>query len=137
MSVRRRHLLSAEHPSPQAPPHQGPAVWHWLSQNKANTPTVFGMEMLPLKAASASCRFQGNAISCLTGKSTLKRSTESWHFHPSQTHSSGIFSIVFTGLDGNKQTCVLLPQKTMSDSTSVPSCPQDKASQSFFKLKST
>ena len=130
--VRRSRLPSAEHPSPQAPPQQGPAVWHWVSQNRANAPTVFGMETLPLKAARASCRFQGNTISCFTGKSTLKRSIENWHFHPSQTHSSGIFSIVFTGSDDKKQICILLPWEKMSDSTSVPSFPQDQASQYFL-----
>lgn len=115
----------------------GPTVWCWLRQTRANVLMVFGKETLPLKAARTSCRFQGNSISCFTGKSTLKRSIENWHFHPSQTHSLGIFGFVFTGLDDNKQACILLPQETTSDSTSVSSFPHDKAPQSFFKLKST
>lgn len=84
----RAQLLPVQRPKSPSTTTPGSLFWLWLSKNTAKLPLAFGTATLPQEADSTNCHFQGNAISTLTGKSTLQRSIENWHFHPFQTYPS-------------------------------------------------
>lgn len=91
-------------PTSPAPPTPGSCRSALAEEQQRKHTDYSSMETPPLRARAAVCKATPFRQICSVKDRNLALA-------PTQTHSSGVFGFVFTGLDSNKQTCTLLRQR--------------------------